>query len=92
MNCEAKYSSIVQKIFVFQNKKTLSLITVHYEGGEHDVDKLISSCPMLQSLYIERKGYDNVSKFVISSRVLKNLKVKISDDGSFERKRRKEKN
>ncbi|XP_016451265.2 putative F-box/FBD/LRR-repeat protein At4g00315 [Nicotiana tabacum] len=72
--------------------KTLSLVTVHYEGDERDVRKLISSCPMLQSLYIERKGYDNVSKFVISSRVLKNLKVKISDDGSFERKRRKEKN
>nr|XP_016451265.1 PREDICTED: putative F-box/FBD/LRR-repeat protein At4g00315 [Nicotiana tabacum] len=64
--------------------KTLSLVTVHYEGDERDVRKLISSCPMLQSLYIERKGYDNVSKFVISSRVLKNLKVKISDDGSFE--------
>lgn len=42
----------------------------------------------MQSLYVERDEYDNVTKFVISS---KKLKVTIYDDGSFDNRSDKEK-
>lgn len=57
----------------------LELYDVIWESDE-DVLQLISGCPVLHSLTVERIQYDNVLVYSISSPTLRHLWIHFTDD------------
>ncbi|KAF8093008.1 hypothetical protein N665_0393s0010 [Sinapis alba] len=57
----------------FPSLKKLSLVSIKYSGGDESVDKLLSNCPVLEDLFVDRWPDDNVTVFTIRVQSLKFL-------------------
>ncbi|XP_010476564.1 PREDICTED: putative FBD-associated F-box protein At5g56390 [Camelina sativa] len=57
----------------FPSLKNLSLIFMKYPGGDEFVKRLLSSCPVLEDLVVERCPDDSVAIFTVRVPCLKNL-------------------
>ncbi|CAA7062554.1 unnamed protein product [Microthlaspi erraticum] len=55
----------------FPSLKTLSLVAVEYSGGDEFVNRLLSSCPVLEDLDVDQCPYDNVDIFTVRVPCLK---------------------
>lgn len=64
----------------FPSLKTLSLVSVKYAGGDEFVNKLLSSCPVLEGLEVEQSAYDNVVIFTVRVPSLKSLVLQTSPE------------
>ncbi|KAJ4905708.1 putative FBD-associated F-box protein [Raphanus sativus] len=70
----------------FPSLKELSLVSIKYPGGDESVTKLLSNCPVLEDLFVDRWPDDNVTVFTVRVPSLKILYLcdapyKDSDNG-----------
>lgn len=55
----------VSSSVAFPSLKKLSLVSVEYAGGDEFVNRLLSSCPVLEDLEVGQSVYDNVVIFTV---------------------------
>ncbi|KAF8093007.1 hypothetical protein N665_0393s0009 [Sinapis alba] len=76
---------LLDDVLSFPSLKKLSLDNIMYQGGDESVNRLLTNCPVLESLDVERCLDDNVTIFTVRVPSLKilfmcNKREKTSDD------------
>ncbi|KAL0712038.1 hypothetical protein Bca4012_019016 [Brassica carinata] len=70
----------------FPSLKKLSLDNIMYPGGDESVNRLLSNCPVLEDLHVDRSIDDNVTVFTVrvpSLKILYTLDIKDSYGGEM---------